>query len=176
MSSPRGAISQGAPPRSDGERQAGFSLPDHFIVTTPCSESRSQLWKEFSQNSVNNLQCLWNSLVSGFGSFSHFFLKRFGWFIAEISWFKVCLFSIKPRFMPKKVVFFQSLQIPNVILYRKFYRFWWFLRFLVVFSMHLNREGTNFESRYLGDESTKSLQKKMRKRRKARDQAVPEAL
>ena len=74
------------------------------------------------------------------------------------------------------MVFFQILKIPNVVLHRKFCRFLLILRFLVVFSMHLNREVTNFESRYLRDESAKIPQKKMRIRCLPREHAVPTAL
>jgi len=81
--------------------------------------------------------------------------------------------------MIKKVVFFQILRFFNVSLCRKYYEFWCFLVFLVVFLAlfgifrsflaRLNREVTNFESRYLRDESTKSLQKKMRNITQARE-------
>ena len=44
------------------------------------------------------------------------------------------------------------------------------------FLARLNREVTNFESRYLRDESAKILQKKMRRRCLPREHAVPTAL
>ena len=104
----------------------------HFN-TTPCCESIYFFQNMISRNSAEIVQCCWYSVFSLFGSNPHFFLKRFHWFITEISWFEVCPCPIKMRVINKKVVFFGNHDFPHRESYSKFNRFWWILKFLVVF-------------------------------------------